>query len=419
MRNTWFVCCAGLHGRLLTVCTIAALALLTNRATAQPIHPKPLRVAESKPVTVKEARFVVVAQTDWQPGKPEKAYPTVAPIAIQLHITNLSKKEVCFSTFNTFGLRLLTEDGKEVKRRGKSKGDIATAPVVLPADVPYALCRRAELRWDDNSKAAELVYHDGTGAQSVIGPLPPGRYKLVFWYSVAPGPRAKPKVGEAPAWVGEVVTNEVPVEVGEGTTRGISSGDLELRPASAAIRLGASKSVTVNDAQFVVVTEPEWKAQPDWKPGKFLKGAPLEMQLRITNLGKKDRLFHTFDTFGVRVSTAEGKKMTRGSARKVTVITRPILLPPGASYVLGHEPASNRIHRRAELDWNVIAKEAEFRYYDGTGSVHLFEPLGVGQYKLAFWYEVRPQGLLNTERDPESWIGSVVTEEITVRVRNP
>src|SRR5262249_43415290 len=83
---------------------------------------EPLEIRESKPVTVENSRFVLVAQTNWKPGKPDKTFPMVAPIAIQLHISNLTKREVCFQTFNTFGLRVLTQDGREVKRRGKGKG---------------------------------------------------------------------------------------------------------------------------------------------------------------------------------------------------------------------------------------------------------------------------------------------------------
>src|SRR5205809_2126868 len=57
---------------------------------------EPIRIGESKPVTVKNAQFVLVAQTNWKPGKPgnpnePKVAPPVAPIEIQLRITNLGK----------------------------------------------------------------------------------------------------------------------------------------------------------------------------------------------------------------------------------------------------------------------------------------------------------------------------------------
>src|SRR5207302_5274562 len=105
---------------------------------------EPLRIRESKPVIVHDARFVVVAQTDWKPGKPSRGLPVAAPIEIQLHITNLSKNEVLFPTFDTFGIRILTADGNELKPHGKPNGANPTAPLLLPAGASYALCRRAE-----------------------------------------------------------------------------------------------------------------------------------------------------------------------------------------------------------------------------------------------------------------------------------
>ena len=43
---------------------------------------------------VNNAKFVLVAQTQWKPPEPDdldESFPMVAPIEIQLHITNLSK----------------------------------------------------------------------------------------------------------------------------------------------------------------------------------------------------------------------------------------------------------------------------------------------------------------------------------------
>src|SRR5579871_4933664 len=47
---------------------------------------EPLRIRESKPVVVKDAEFIATAQSEWQPGKPDRLVPIVAPIDMQLRI---------------------------------------------------------------------------------------------------------------------------------------------------------------------------------------------------------------------------------------------------------------------------------------------------------------------------------------------
>src|SRR6516225_1456479 len=87
---------------------------------------EPLRIRESKPVTVKDAQFVLVAQTNWRPGKADTLGPRVAHLEIQLRLTNLKKNEVLFPTCNTFGLRIIKANGKEVRPRGVRKATIST-----------------------------------------------------------------------------------------------------------------------------------------------------------------------------------------------------------------------------------------------------------------------------------------------------
>src|SRR5262249_53500195 len=224
----------------------------------------PIRIRESKPVTVKDAQFIVVAQTDWKPAYADMSFPMVAPIAIQLRITNLGRGDVVFPTFQTFGIRISDADGNEVKSQMVRKGDFSTRPVLLPGGASHSLCPRAELRWDEKTKASELIYFDGTGANSVIGPLAPGRYKLVFWYSVLPHKEAKQKIGEPPTWVGEVVTDDVLIDVGDGAARGVVTAPERLMwDFTEALRVRESKPVTKNEAKLVVV------AQTDWRPKKF------------------------------------------------------------------------------------------------------------------------------------------------------
>lgn len=121
-----------LHFRALALLVLVGGQVQMGSANAQPALPGPMRVRESKPVTVNDAKFVVVAQSDWQPAKPDNFFPMVAPIQIQLRITNLRNSNVLFPTFNTFGIKLIDADGNEVKTRGKPNGTNSTSPVLLP-----------------------------------------------------------------------------------------------------------------------------------------------------------------------------------------------------------------------------------------------------------------------------------------------
>lgn len=421
------------------VACVFALALLaaqviTGRAVTQPLRAgaqgpddrkepiekfmntftEPIRIGESKPVTVNGAKFVLVAQTDWKPGKPDKVFPMVAPIEIQLHITNLSKNDVIFPTFETFGVKISNADGEEVRPLRLRKGGNVTSPVLIPAGASYSLCPRGELRWDEKTKASELIYFDGAGSQSVIGPLEPGRYKLVFWYSVSPENGEKQKIGHGATWLGEAITKEVVVEVLDSTTRGyLPANDQSPGGFTEPIRIRNSKPVRVNDASFVVV------AQADWKPRKY--GAVLiETQLRITNFSKSDLIFPTFDAFHVRILDGDGNAMIPRGGRKLTKVTRPVLIPAGASYSLAAQRgAPSGVHRRAELHWDLKSKASELRYYDGTGWVSILGPLERARYKLAFGYGVSGEGPFKSERDPATWLGKAVTDNLLIELLAP
>ena len=108
-----------------------------------------------------------------------------------------------------------------------------------------------------------------------------------------------------------------------------------------------------------------------------------------------------------------------GGGRKLTILTRPILLPTGTSYSLGAENTPSASSRRAELLWDAKTKTSKLYYYDGTGDVAHFGPLEAGRYNLAFWYAVSPRGPFKTARDSATWTGEVVSEDITIELQNP
>src|SRR5262245_45574776 len=110
---------------LLTMMTTGTLA---QENLKQKVDPRQL--AQSKPVIVKDAKFVLVAQTNWKGPLSSDAFTSVAPIEMQLQITNQSKGELLFPTYKALSVRLFDMGGREVKSRVEGDVKVATRPVL-------------------------------------------------------------------------------------------------------------------------------------------------------------------------------------------------------------------------------------------------------------------------------------------------
>jgi hypothetical protein len=173
-------------------------------------------------------------------------------------------------------------------------------------------------------------------------------------------------------------------------------------------RVHESKPVTTNDATFVAVAEAEWRA------GKLAwVNTSREIQLRITNVGKTDAVFPTFDTFGLTLRKADGTEITPVGGRNDTTLTRSVVIAAGATYSLC---------RRAETKWDQDRKSATLFYYDGTGAMVSFGPLPAGQYTFSFWYSTTHVNASQKKLrfgDVAIWSGKAVTEELPFEVLAP
>jgi hypothetical protein len=173
-------------------------------------------------------------------------------------------------------------------------------------------------------------------------------------------------------------------------------------------RVSESKPVTTNDATFVAVAEAEWKA------GKLASdNTAREIQLRITNVGKTDAVFPTFDTFGLTIRKADGTEITPVGGRNDTTFTRSVVIAAGTTYC---------VCRRAETKWDDDRKSATLFYYDGTGTMASFGPLPAGRYKISFWYSTtHVNGSQKKLRfgDVAIWSGKAATEELAFEILAP
>jgi hypothetical protein len=372
---------------------------------------EPIKVSQSKPVRVKGVEFVAVVQTNWTPIS-----SGVDNIAMQLRITNATDKDIILPTFRAFGIKISDADGKEIKPRSVKQDDIPTRAILLPPGASHALTPRVELRAGENSQASELVYYDGTGSQSVIGPLPRGRYKLVFWYSVAAsGNEAEHKIGDLAMWYGELVTHQITVEIAGTPVRGhAAEPDKDVSDSTEALRIHGSKPVSVNDAKFVAVS------QAEWKPGMKNEITPLEISLCITNASKVDLLFQTSGTISLVLKNPDGTRVKSTGGRDWTRFTRPVLIPGGATFSLARE--GSPIFRRAELRRDATTKIVSLIYWDGTGSWAVYGPLEPGRYSLSFRFAVfsnNPLGIREEAGSIGYWTGVATTEEVSIVFRNP
>ena len=177
----------------------------------------PLRIRESKPITVNGATFVTVAQTEWNTVN---AGAGPATVDLQLRVTNVTKKDLIFFVRDRgcLGLTLKKDDGTEVKAHdGGAKSSVIPRFILLSPGASYTLPSISVLTWDRDIKATALDFRDDSGFFERYGPVSMGKYKLSLWFStkdvdVSPSDQ-KALAGIAPLWLGYARTAEVSIEV--------------------------------------------------------------------------------------------------------------------------------------------------------------------------------------------------------------
>jgi hypothetical protein len=188
-------------------CLLLGMSLTFGCARDMPLVDSPIRIRESKPITVNGASFVTVAQTEWIVPKSGDKPKT---IETQLRISNLRKTDLIFITTVTFELTITKEDGTEIKPSGGFLGSFFPRPILLSPGASYCITGGAKLTWDTETKAATLLYRARSGEGADYGPLHVGKYKLAYRYSNARDPVfAELLLDNAPVWQGDIHTPEV------------------------------------------------------------------------------------------------------------------------------------------------------------------------------------------------------------------
>lgn len=169
-----------------------------------PLGRRPREIVESPPVEKNNAQFVIAADAQWK----FSSDPT--PIDVQLRISNLSKEDMVFRTFDSFHLMLTDKKGKSIRVSGGRDATRYTAPVQIPPGATIALCHQAELHTESKT-GNRFDYFDGTGSWASYGPLKPDGYSLSFAY-VGSSNTKYPNEAHPQLWRGAVMSKAVAIE---------------------------------------------------------------------------------------------------------------------------------------------------------------------------------------------------------------
>jgi RNA polymerase sigma factor (sigma-70 family) len=209
--------------------------------------------------------------------------------------------------------------------------------------------------------------------------LPTGKFELVLSRIFTESVEQK----QPPAsWVGEMVTNPAPFEIGD---------------YAADESKAVSKPVRVNGVDFCVVADKVW---PLPLAGN---GQEVEVTVRITNYTKEDLKF--WDNLLPRLSSSAGKALVhRLDGRDGTRAMHSFVVAAGQSVTVP-------LCARPALYWEPHGKSLRLNYMDASAMYGHFEGLAPGEkYQLGIGYSTAPQA-------PERfWVGKVETETVEIEV---
>jgi hypothetical protein len=178
--------------------------------------------------------------------------------------------------------------------------------------------------------------------------------------------------------------------------------------APCTVRPVESTPIRLEDLEFSVVTQDEWRAFR-YRGSKFNadpdRQDEIPLQLRIVNRGSKSIVVPTFDSFTPLLKGPDGKEMVLGKVRDYTLATTPILLKPGQGYSYA------MIARLVEPD---DGDGIEFIFRDRTGGGGI-TPMKPGIYSL--YFKLHSTGLINdVAPGADIWITSGTTGTVTFKV---
>ena len=179
------------------------------------------------------------------------------------------------------------------------------------------------------------------------------------------------------------------------------------------MRIRESQPTTVNGATFVTVAQTEWNTV-----SAGAGPATVDLQLRVTNVTKKDLIFFISDrgSCGLTLKKEDGTEVKAyDMGAKGSVSPRFILLSPGAGYTL---PSIS------VLTWERDIKATALDFRDDSGLFQIYGPLSAGKYKLSLWYSSKDVDVSASVRKELAgiaplWLGYARTADVSIEVTAP
>jgi hypothetical protein len=360
----------------------------------------------SKPVKADDLEFQLVASTLWpmpaEIGKgPEEIPAGQSPVQFQLQVTNRGNKDI--RVLMHTGTPILTAaDGKELPVRWLGADHVLVPKFVsLAARKTTTIQRISHLRTYRKGSNLRLDWEDELGNAYQVEGLKPGKYSLKLRYNTRELADGWSLVKDSGAWLGDVRTAEVPVEI---------------------VELKASAPAVFNGVEALALPDGTWKLKKaeemGWKDtievSALANGVwPVPAAGKQTQVGLGFRMGAVEkwcvrivpSLAGVKIKSADGVELAARKTRATVPVDAPQLL--GLEQRYSQSLASPAVLFHGD-------KALTLAWADGAGSVWYVDNLKPGRYSVRFVITADKGEPLESI---SYWTGEIQTEPVVIEIK--
>jgi hypothetical protein len=351
--------------------------------------------------------FQVIADSIWpmpaRTGKsaPELQFPAGAtPVRLQLRVTNHQKKDV--RLLSLVGMPILqSADGKELKVHLFGNDHVGVPKRISLRAGETTTVKGSATLYTGGRYGTCLWWEDEFGTNWWTDGLKPGKYLLRLQHDTRWHARANSWVGKSGAWLGDVRTAAVPIEIVE----------LKASPPSVCSGVEAS-SHSDGTWQFFKAAERGWKddlevvalAEPTWQAPAAGKQTQVCLGFRMATVEEWCvRILPGIA--GVSIRSADGEEHPAKKTAATVSTDAPRLLGLRREY-------SDTVATPATLFRD--GKTLTLAWVDRTGRLWHVENLKPGLYAVRYLIRAE-QG--DPNQDISYWVGELWTAAVAVEIK--
>jgi hypothetical protein len=353
-----------------------------------------------------DLEFQIVSDSIWplparaEKGAPGAELPTGAsPVRFQLRVTNHQKEQVRF--LSAVGTPLLqSADGKELEVHCFGNDHIRVSKYVSIAPDKTVTVDGTASVYTGGRYGTCLWWEDAFGTNWWIDGLKPGKYVLRLRYNTRRDAEANSTVGKSGAWLGDVRTSEVPIEIVDlqASDPAVCHGVEALSRADGTWEFKKAEELGFKDTVVVrALADGTWQAPAAGKQTQVCLG----FRMRTAN---KWWVRILPGIARVSIESADGVELpAKKAAAKVSMEPPQLLaLRPEYSHTVASPASLFRDGKTMTLAWA-----------DDTGQVWHVENLKPGRYAVS--YTIRAE---KGEPSPyiSYWVGELRTQTVTVEI---